>query len=304
MLSYASRASRGPQGRGPLVSSHASRSWLLRRALLVAAPASLLLAGCSTADRDSLKRGGLPEPASDNAKTVLTLWQGAWVVAFLVGAAVWALILGAAVIYRRKSTDTGLPPQVRYNLPVEVLYTTLPIVMVGVYFYFTAQDQQEITEVKGDAAHCITVVGKRWSWDFNYQLNCANTQDVVYESGSDAPRPTLVLPVNEKVEFTVLTRDVIHSFWVTPFLFKRDLIPGVTNRFELTPTRIGTFPGKCAELCGTYHSRMLFTVKVVSRADYDAELQRLRALGQVRYQGPDTGPQRTGADITSESGAR
>jgi cytochrome c oxidase subunit 2 len=271
---------------------------------VLAAPAALLLAGCSSAQEDQWKRGGLPAPASDNAKVMLSLWQGAWTVALLVGAIVWALIIGACVIYRRKSTDTGLPPQVRYNLPVEVLYTTLPIVMVGVYFYFTAQDQNTINEVKGDATHHVTVVGKRWSWDFNYQEGSQSAQDAVYETGTDEHRPVLVLPVNEKVEFTVLTRDVIHSFWVTPFLYKRDLIPGLTNRFELTPTKLGTFPGKCAELCGTYHSRMLFDVKVVSHDQYEAELQRLRGLGHVGLQGDQTGPRRTGADIKSESETR
>lgn len=272
--------------------------------MFVLLPGTLVLAGCSKADTDEWKRGGLPEPATDHALVTLKLWQGAWVVALLTGAVMWALIIAASVIYRRKSTDTGLPPQVRYNLPVEVLYTTLPIVMVGVYFYFTATDQNTVNEVKGDAAHHITVVGKRWSWDFNYIEDTSKPEDAVFESGTDEHRPVLVLPIGEKVEFTVLTRDVIHSFWVTPFLYKRDLIPGVTNRFELTTTRLGTFPGKCAELCGTYHSRMLFDVKVVSPADYQAELQRLRALGQVGLQGIDTGPKRTGAEITSESGAR
>ena len=273
-------------------------------ALLLATPLALALAGCSSADQGAFKRGGLPEPASDHAAVTLKLWQGAWVVAFLTGAIMWALIIAACVIYRRRSTDTDLPPQVRYNLPVEVLYTTIPIVLVGVYFVFTARDQNTLNDLKGDAAHHVTVVGKRWSWDFNYLENPKNTADAVYETGTDEHRPVLVLPVNEKVEFTVLTRDVIHSFWITPFLYKRDLIPGHVNRFELTPTRIGTFPGKCAELCGTYHSRMLFDVKVVPRAQYDAELARLRSLGQVGLQGDQTGPQRTGANIQTESATR
>ena len=77
--------------------------------------------------------------------------------------------------------------------------------------------------------------------------------------------PTLYLPVNKRVEFVLTARDVIHSFWVPQFLQKLDMIPGKVNRFEVVPTETGTFQGKCAELCGAYHSQMLFQVKVVSQ---------------------------------------
>ena len=75
-------------------------------------------------------------------------------------------------------------------------------------------------------------------------------------------------------------RDVIHSFWVPAFLQKMDMIPGRVNRFQVTPTQEGTFKGKCAELCGAYHSQMLFNVKVVSRAEYEQHMDELRAKGQ------------------------
>jgi cytochrome c oxidase subunit 2 len=269
------------------------------RLLLV--PAVVLLSGCSAATRQQWERGGLPIPASQQALITERLWQGAWVAAWGVGVMMWGLILGAVVIYRRRATDTGLPPQVRYNLPVEVLYTTLPIVMVMVFFYFTAQDQDKLQAVKGDATVHVTVVAKQWSWDFNYVGDPAHPQSTstVYETGTPKYEPTLYLPAGQKVEFTVLTRDVIHSFWVPNFLYKRDVIPGLTNRFEITPTRLGTYDGKCAELCGTFHSRMLFTVKVVSPQDYQAELQRLRAKGQVGLYEAD-GRRRTGSASVSE----
>lgn len=269
------------------------------RLLLV--PAVVLLSGCSAHAREQWERGGLPTPATLQADSIVRLWQGAWVAAWLVGVVMWALILGACIIYRRRATDTGLPPQVRYNLPVEVLYTTLPIVMIMTFFYFTANEQDQIQAVKNDAQVHITVVGKQWSWDFNYVGDPANPQSssTVYETGTPKYRPTLYLPVGEKVEFTVLTRDVIHSFWVPNFIFKRDLIPGLTNRFELTPNRIGTYAGRCAELCGAFHSRMLFDVKIVSPQDYQAELQRLRSQGQVGLYQAD-GRRRTGTASVSE----
>jgi cytochrome c oxidase subunit 2 len=72
---------------------------------------------------------------------------------------------------------------------------------------------------------------------------------------------------------------VIHSFWVPAFLYKKDVIPGKTNYMYLTPERIGTYAGKCAELCGEFHSAMLFNVKVVSEADYQAHIASLKAAG-------------------------
>ncbi len=132
----------------------------------------------------------------------------------------------------------------------------------------------------------INVVAKQWSWDFNY------VEADVYESGvQNEPdratgellnqQPVLVLPVGKRVEFVLNARDVIHSFWVPAFLQKLDVIPGKTNRFQVVPTQEGTFQGKCAELCGAYHSQMLFQVKVVSQADYDAHMAGLLAQGNV-----------------------
>ena len=93
--------------------------------------------------------------------------------------------------------------------------------------------------------------------------------------------PTLILPVDQRIQFDLTSRDVIHSFWVPMFLYKLDVIPGVDNKFQVVPHRLGSFKGKCAELCGEYHSEMLFNVKVVSVADYTKHLAELRAAGNV-----------------------
>jgi len=87
--------------------------------------------------------------------------------------------------------------------------------------------------------------------------------------------------VGKSVHFNLTSPDVIHSFWIPAFYQKLDVIPGKDNNFYATPTTIGVFPGKCAELCGTYHSAMLFNVHVVSEADYTAYLKTLIARGQI-----------------------
>jgi cytochrome c oxidase subunit 2 len=92
--------------------------------------------------------------------------------------------------------------------------------------------------------------------------------------------PTLYLPTNTTVTIQLNSRDVIHSFWVPAFLYKKDVIPGRTNyMYFSTTSRTGTFDGKCAELCGEYHSAMLFNVKIVSHAEYDAHIASLRHKG-------------------------
>jgi cytochrome c oxidase subunit II len=103
--------------------------------------------------------------------------------------------------------------------------------------------------------------------------------------GSELEIPVLVIPVNRSVRFVEHSYDVIHSFWVPEFLFKRDVIPYGTNstardnQFEITPTKTGSFVGRCAELCGTYHSQMNFEVRVVPEQTFVKYVDALKLLG-------------------------
>jgi cytochrome c oxidase subunit II len=222
----------------------------------------------------------LPEPASKEAPIVQNLWNGSWIAAWAVGAFTWALMLWAAVAYRRRHRDE-IPKQTQYNIPIEILYTVVPLIMILGLFWFTARDQSEILTLENDQSQTVNVVGFRWSWAFNYLDEDVYSIGLPYGEGSTNEPPTLVLPVDEKVRFELTSPDVIHSFWVPNWLFKMDVIPGKVNVFELTPDRIGTFPGKCAELCGTDHARMLFNVKVVDRPEFDAYVAELRAQGNT-----------------------
>jgi cytochrome c oxidase subunit 2 len=181
--------------------------------------------------------------------------------------------------YRRRSEDE-IPLQTRYNLPIEIFYTVAPVMMVIVFFFFTLKVQDQVLPAHPAAPdNKILVVGQQWSWTFNY-VGGVNGQSV-YEGGTPAEPPTLWLPVDKRVRFDLYSPDVAHSFWVPAFLFKMDVIPGRDNHFTLTPDRKGTYQGRCAELCGVYHSRMLFNVKVVSSADYTAHLKQLQAEGNT-----------------------
>ncbi|RCV54135.1 cytochrome c oxidase subunit II [Marinitenerispora sediminis] len=215
----------------------------------------------------------MPEPITEQAERVLALWQGSWVAAFAVGILVWGLIIWSVIFHRKRSEQ--LPPQVRYNLPIEALYTVLPIVVIAVLFYFTARDQTYLLETDEPADVNIHVNAFQWSWQFVYEgEEDVNGHDVSV-AGIPGEDPQLVIPNDSVVHFDLESPDVIHSFWIPAFLFKMDVIPGHPNEFQVrvNPDVEGTFAGRCAELCGVDHSRMLFTVKVVSPEEYQAWLE-------------------------------
>ena len=252
------------------------------RRLLIAGSAALVLAltGCSADTTAQLKRLGLPEAASDRSPHMLALWIGTWIAAGIVGVLVWGLIGWVVIRYRSHSNE--MPRQSRYNLPMEVMYTIAPFIIVGVLFYYTILAQNAVLQRDPQPDVEINVVGQKWSWTFNYKSanNPAVGQDV-WNAGTINATPDLYLPVGKVVHFNLSSPDVIHSFWVPSFYEKLDVVPGRSNNFFLTPTKEGVFRGKCAELCGTYHSAMLFNVHIVSEDEYTNYLKTLVAKGQI-----------------------
>ncbi|MEC3993590.1 cytochrome c oxidase subunit II [Actinacidiphila sp. DG2A-62] len=293
---------------GTPMSRRPVRRWLPR--VLAAGLVLATATGCSYKDYPRL---GMPSPATEQAPRILSLWQGSWAAALATGCLVWGLILWSVIFHRRSRTKVEVPPQTRYNMPIEAFYTIVPILVIAVLFYFTARDENKLLDTSKKPQHVINVVGFQWSWGFNYVENVdgdpatpakvpeqldeipANKllmpkgAEGVYDVGTPSsgteenPGPTLWLPEGQTVRFVLTSRDVIHSFWVVPFLMKMDVIPGHTNVFEVTPNKIGLFRGKCAELCGQDHSRMLFNVKVVTPDQYQQHLKDLAKAGQTGY---------------------
>jgi cytochrome c oxidase subunit 2 len=249
---------------------------------------ALVLTGCSP----EVEKGWLPTErgTTSNTDRIMDLWVNSWIAALVVGIITWGLIVWCLVAYRRRKGTVGFPRQTSFNLPLEVFYLTIPLFMVVVFFYFTDRDQQAIDNRSEPADVVVDVRGKQWAWDFNYKAGDVIEEDV-YEAGVQTnltgntidkeQLPTLYLPVNKSVDLELNARDVIHSFWVPAFLQKRDMIPGKTNYIRFTPTKEGTYDGKCAELCGEYHSEMLFRVKVVSESEFQAHMDELREAGNT-----------------------
>jgi cytochrome c oxidase subunit 2 len=249
-----------------------TRSSRTVRLALAVGVTALLSSGCSGREAYENAFGlGWPHPVTVEGKSMYDVWLGTTAAAAAVGFGMYVLMGYAWVRFRKK--DDALPPQIRYNLPIEVLYTIVPFVIIAVLFFYTAVSENKVNKLTANPDVRIGVVGFQWNWQFNY------LDDKVQVTGAppEGQEAVLVLPVDKRIRFIETSPDVIHSFWVPDFLFKRDVVPGRLNAFELTPTRIGTYIGRCAELCGEKHAAMNFEVRVVSESDYEAYIATLKA---------------------------
>jgi cytochrome c oxidase subunit 2 len=228
----------------------------MRRSLVLVAGAALL-AGCE------LPSFGAPDPASREGSDILTIWKGFFLAGLAVAGLVLGLILYAAIRFRRR--DDEIPNQRAANVRMEILYTVSPIVVVAVLFGVSVVTEQRLTRTSSSPPMIVNVTGFQWGWQFEYR----DLHVTVLGTG-EQQTPELVLPVDRTVQLVLRTNDVNHAFWVPHFLEKRDLIQGVDNTIDITPTKIGRYDGKCAEYCGLDHWRMSFDVKVVDKTDFDA----------------------------------
>lgn len=214
----------------------------------------LTLAGCGLVDHGG-NRG-----SSQQGRDIFDLWQGSVIAALVVGVLVWGLIFWAAIRYRRRGDE--IPTQRQYIFSLEILYTALPVLIVAVLFVFAYQTQREVQEVSSNPDLIVEVDGFQWQWQFHYV-----EEDITVTGLPDEP-PVMVLPVDETIRFVLRSDDVIHSFYVPDFLYKRDVIPGVDNQIDVDVVDTGRYTGRCAEFCGLDHAKMTFEVEAVTKADF------------------------------------
>ena len=234
----------------------------MRRRLPPLVLLALVLSGCE------LPSLGAPDPASEQGERIHDLWRAFAAAAVGVGVFVTVLLVYVVVRFRRRSDD--IPNQNPYNIPIEVVYTVTPLVVVGVLFAFSVSTQLDLEDRSQEPDLRVDVIAFQWDWQFRYP-----DEDVVV-TGTPDQDPELVLPVGRTTRLDLDTNDVIHSFWVPRFFEKRDIVPGIDNEMDITPTRTGTHEGVCAEFCGIDHVRMRFTVRVVAQDEFDAWLAEAR----------------------------
>ena len=232
-----------------------ARRWRhLRRA--VALPlAALALSGCT------IPSFYASEGATSSSKSVYHLWQWFSIGAVIIGGFVCVLVAYAVLRYRRKGDH--IPRQSQYQLPLELAYTIVPILIV--FGLFAATLVVENKETANPATKVtINVNAFQWGWKFTYP----GTNAFVY--GQTTQNPEMIMPAGENVHFNLTSSDVIHGFYVHDFNFSRYALPGVRNEFTILAKNEGTYFGQCTQLCGLYHSLMYFRVKVVSQSQYAA----------------------------------
>lgn len=209
---------------------------------------------------------GLPSGATEQALWMHSVWTIFAIAGAVVAAIVYALIFWCTVRYRRRQ-DSAEPPQFRNNVPLEVAYTIVPVLIVAALFYVSFRTEAAVERVAPDPPLTVDVTAFRWSWRFDYAGSGASV------TGTPAQPPQLVLPVGEPVRIVLTSADVVHAFWVPAFLFKRDAVPGMRTVFEWDLTTAGVYDGRCAEFCGLDHAEHAFTVRAVAPDAFAAWLE-------------------------------
>ena len=209
-----------------------------------------------------------PDPVTERGDRVDGLYQLFAIIAVVVFAVVVGLIGWAIVKYRAK--DDELPDQFRGNVKLELVWFAIPQVIVIVLFAVSMLTQSEVADEVEDPDVTIESVAFRWGWRFTYA-----DEDVAITGTAEDP-PEIVVPVDRELAFELEARDVIHNFYVPRFLIKRDMIPGRTNRLDLSVDDPGTYDGLCAEFCGLLHSDMTFTIRAVPAEEYETWLSDQR----------------------------
>lgn len=251
-------------------------------ALIALLAAALVLGGCQAAFP--------PSAVTEEGLLIGNLYLLVFVMAAIVFVMVEGLIIWSVIKYRRKATDSVLPAQTHGNLVLEVIWTVIPLIAVVGLFFASSQVLGVVDARKPEEVSVkVEVVGFQWQWKFGYP------SEGIEIYGTSQNYPELVVPIDERIEVTLVAQDVNHGFYIPEFLFQRDLVPGKVNYFEFTPNKLGTFAGQCSAFCGLLHHAMGFTVRVVTREEYDAWLVEM-----TPEPAPSDSPVAVVTDLTAE----
>lgn len=212
---------------------------------------------------------GLPDATTEQGDTVGWVFNLYLLAAYVVAAIVVGLI-AFVVIRDRAGRRTGPASQRHHNTPLEIIYTVVPLLLVGALTVVTLVTIGEVSGDEPDPDVTIDVEAYQWGWRFTYV-----GEDLVIETTATGG-PELVMPAPARIRFVVHTDDVIHSLWIPAFRFKRDVIPGTPTSFTVDTDALGVFPGKCAEFCGLLHTQMTFTARTVDSQDFEDWLAEMR----------------------------
>lgn len=200
----------------------------------------------------------LPTAASDEAGPIDQLFDAHFIMIAFLFSLIMVFMVYSVFAFRRKEGDDTDGVHFHGNTTLEIGWTVVPLIIVLGFGVWGAVVLGDVTEVR-DNEMVVNVTGVQWAWSFSYPD---------YEQVGNTPE--LVLPVNQTIRLRMNSDNVLHSFWVPEFRVKQDLVPGTETTLRITPSEIGDYKVRCAEICGLNHATMLAPVRVVSREDFDA----------------------------------
>ncbi len=216
----------------------------------------ILVIACTFLIHTGLTNIGLlpPEASAQSVEIDQLFGIHIWLISALFSL-IMVVLVYSLIVFRRRKGETGDGEYITGNSTLEILWTAIPLLAVIVLAYEGGKSLGIIRRVDPSAMQ-VKVISGQWFWQYQYPDYGVTTSE-------------LYLPVGKQVDLVMTSNDVIHSFWVPEFRVKQDLVPGHTTELRITPTVIGDYKVRCAELCGASHAYMEGLVKVVSQADFD-----------------------------------
>lgn len=197
----------------------------------------------------------LPSLASEQGKTIDFSMQLLFSLAGSVFAVIVVALIYSVARFRRRAGDTGDGPPIQTNSWLVAAFFFIPL---GLVLWSATFGAVELSQVEKGSSHQeeleVGVTSAQWSWLFKYPQGFTSTE--------------LWLPVNRPVLLKITSLDVIHSFWVPEFRPKIDAVPGMETQLRITPTQVGEYRARCAELCGLRHAFMIAPVRVVTEEEF------------------------------------
>jgi cytochrome c oxidase subunit II len=228
--------------------------------------------------------GLMPVQASAQSVPIDRLWDLELATISFLAALILVPLVYSLAVFRRRKGDTTDATHVEGNTNLEIVWTIVPLFLVMAFAYLGAGNLAEIQRADPNAM-IVKVTAQQWSWSFEYPAYGVTSTE-------------MHVPVGKQVLLQMTSRDVIHSFWVPEFRPKQDLVPGRITQLRITPTVIGNYKVRCAELCGTSHAYMEQPVIVSSQTDFDtwmaAEVKKAEAAAAT--------PEGRGQALVSASG--
>ncbi len=189
---------------------------------------------------------------------------------------VWGMLLFSAFRYRKRRGDDSSPVQDPGNNRALAMFFAGPLAII---IALLAIGEVAVTRVDHNDPHPrerLVITAFQWEWSAHY------VNEGITVTGKTLKKSmTMELPVGAPTRIDLRSTDVIHEFYVPRLLYMKNAVPGHPNVFTITPTKLGTYQGRCAQFCGLWHPRMTLVLKVVPLAEFHAWVQHEQRAAQA-----------------------